>query len=123
MARLVPLLLITILLFVLTPAQAQEEPSNLHCNVFVQSVPTDSFAPDNPLASLKESKLPEPVFGGCYRTHAEALRVGTNGAISLPDNATSSEIDQAIRQQQAMTLQADNTSANSVILSPVINCS
>lgn len=70
----------------------------------IRSVTVDNFDPNNPFESLNGTTLPKPVFGGCYPTPAEALRVGSGGAISLPDNAPHAEIDRAIREYELSTL-------------------
>jgi len=120
MYRLALCLLVVMLIFASMPVHAQDDSGSLHCNVFLKSVSIDSFDPNDPLASLDGAVVPQPVFGGCYNTQVEAIRIGTEGAISLPDDAAQSEIDQAIRQYEISLPLFDGASTDSVTRSPAI---
>jgi len=120
MYRLALCLLVVMLIFASMPVHAQEDSGKLHCNVFLRPVSFDSFDPNNPLASLNEATVPRPTFGGCYKTQVEAIHIGTEGAISLPNDATQSEVDQAIRQYERALLLSDDASTEAVTRSPAI---
>jgi len=75
-----------------------------HCNMFADSIVVENFDPDHPLKSLEGQNPPVTTSGGCYKTQAEALCAGTQGAICPPQDATQQEIDWAIRNYQYAVL-------------------
>jgi len=68
------------------------EPIKGHCNLYTTGV----YIPDFRNADLSKIEIPEPIFGGCYDTLAEALYVGSAGGINVPEFATMDQIKEAV---------------------------
>jgi hypothetical protein len=82
----------------LVPGQDSEA---RHCIIYLTAVTLEKdIDPNYMSAALEGIEISSPEFGGCYDTLSEALRVGTNGEISLPDSTPRSEINSAILQHQ-----------------------
>lgn len=78
-----------------------------HCIGFTHSVTLEGIDPDNPeqvTAALRDMDASEERPGGCYDTAAEAVCAGTEGAICPPKDATSKDIDWAIRDYEYQVL-------------------
>lgn len=118
-------LLALLLVFAFVTTSAQEdiptiviEAEEEHCNVFTTPVIIENFDPNGEFEIASE--IVDPVFGGCYETIAEALYVGSGGAISIPSDATFDEAMGAVSEYVDLFLES-NTIGNHKIPSSEID--